>query len=55
MGRRSFKLVKDIATHFESVQYGKTDTEVEIKWEGCFICQENSNEKLVRTYFFSNI
>ena len=47
MAKREFKLVKNIETHFDSVQHGKTDAEVEIKWEDCFICQEDSNEKLV--------
>ena len=47
MARRSFKLVKDLETHFDSVTDSPATEESEVKWIECFICQENSKEKLV--------
>ena len=47
MARRSFKLVKNSESHFESCTVLGKESEVEIKWGDCFTCQEDMSEKLV--------
>ena len=49
MAKRSFCLVKDVETHFDSVQSdsNKNVEEIEVKWSECIICQERSKEKLI--------
>ena len=48
MARRSFRLVKDIDTHFDSTRRSSNnEDEVEVKWTDCIICQEKSKKKLV--------
>ena len=46
--RKSFKLIKDLETNFESAkQTDDTGNVNDIKWSDCFICQEHLKEKLV--------
>ena len=48
MARRSFRLVKDIDTHYDSTRRSSNnEDEVEVKWTDCIICQDKSKKKLV--------
>ena len=45
MARRSFSLVHDVDSHFEILNSDNLD--VEFNWNKCFICQKESDERII--------
>ena len=52
--RSSFKLQTDVDRHYEVIATEAAPVE-DIVWSSCFICQEDSSEKIVRPANNSNI
>ena len=45
MARRSLSLIKDVDSQFEILNSG--DVNIEVYWSNCFICQSDSDEKVI--------